>query len=172
MDVLINPPLYIGQVLGFCLLGVHARGIVKVNNPYFMKKMGKTKDTESNWGKPWAWLIIGFFLLIPFLLFDKEIAENPVIYFAVLGGLIVIAMIPGFLGEDIPEGLSKVKRAVRQKKINKGGNYLIAYNEVKENNIQSEELWAEAFALSDGDKDRQQAIYVKLRAKQLKEGRV
>jgi|SaaInlV_200m_DNA_5_1039737.scaffolds.fasta_scaffold04278_1 hypothetical protein len=129
--------------------------------------MGKEKDTESNWGKPWVWLLIGFYLLLPFLWFDKEIEENPVIYFVVLGGLLIIAMIPGFLGEDIPEGLSRVKKAVKKKKIEKGDNYLIAYNEVKNNNIQSEELWAEAFALSDGDKEKQKATYVKLRVRQL-----
>lgn len=129
--------------------------------------MKEIKNTESDWGKPWAWLLIGFFLLLPFLWFDKEIAENPAIYFAVLGGLIVIAMLPSFIQEDISEGVSKVKKVVKQKKTEKGDNYLTAYNEVKNNDIQSEELWAEAFAMSEGDKEKQKAIYVQLRTKQL-----
>ena len=46
-------------------------------------------------------------------------------------------------------------------------NYLQAYKEIEEDNIQSPELWAKAFALSDGDEDRQQSIYVELRTRQL-----
>lgn len=46
-------------------------------------------------------------------------------------------------------------------------NYLQAYKEIEDDDIQSPELWAKAFALSDGDKDRQQSIYVELRARHL-----
>jgi hypothetical protein len=46
-------------------------------------------------------------------------------------------------------------------------NYLEAYKEIESNNIQSSELWAKAFALSEGDEAKQQSIYVELRARQL-----
>ena len=46
-------------------------------------------------------------------------------------------------------------------------NYLQAYKEIENNNIQRPELWAKAFALSNGDEDKQQSIYVELRARQL-----
>jgi hypothetical protein len=46
-------------------------------------------------------------------------------------------------------------------------NYLEAYKEIEDDDIQSPELWAKAFALSDGNEDRQQSVYVELRARQL-----
>jgi len=46
-------------------------------------------------------------------------------------------------------------------------NYLEAYKEIENNDIQSPELWAKAFALSSGSEDKQQSIYVELRARQL-----
>jgi len=46
-------------------------------------------------------------------------------------------------------------------------NYLQAYKEIEDDDIQSPELWAKAFALSDGDEGKQQSIYVELRARQL-----
>lgn len=46
-------------------------------------------------------------------------------------------------------------------------NYLVAYNEVENEKIKSPELWAKAFALSDGDIAKQKSIYVELRARQL-----
>ncbi|MDA9766949.1 hypothetical protein N9B76_00890 [Candidatus Thioglobus sp.] len=48
--------------------------------------------------------------------------------------------------------------------------YLKAFSEVEENNIQNKELWANAFAQCDGDKEKQKSIYVKLRARELNRG--
>ena len=48
--------------------------------------------------------------------------------------------------------------------------YLKAFSEVEENNIQNKELWANAFAQCDGDKEKQKSIYVKLRARELNTG--
>jgi hypothetical protein len=48
--------------------------------------------------------------------------------------------------------------------------YLKAFSEVEENNIQNKELWANAFAQCNGDKEMQKSIYVKLRAKELNKG--
>ncbi|MEO1943977.1 MAG: hypothetical protein ABGY11_06725 [Candidatus Thioglobus sp.] len=46
-------------------------------------------------------------------------------------------------------------------------NYLQAYKEIEDDDIQRPELWAKAFALSDGDEAKQESIYVELRARQL-----
>jgi hypothetical protein len=46
-------------------------------------------------------------------------------------------------------------------------NYLQAYKEIEDDDIQHPELWAKAFALSGGDKAKQESIYVELRARQL-----
>ena len=46
-------------------------------------------------------------------------------------------------------------------------NYLQAYKEIEGDDIQRPELWAKAFALSEGDKDKQKSIYVELRTRQL-----
>jgi hypothetical protein len=46
-------------------------------------------------------------------------------------------------------------------------SYLQAFKEVENNDIQSQELWAKAFAKSDGNVEKQKSIYVELRTKQL-----
>lgn len=46
-------------------------------------------------------------------------------------------------------------------------NYLQAYKEIEDGDIQRPELWAKAFALSSGDEAKQESIYVELRARQL-----
>ena len=56
-----------------------------------------------------------------------------------------------------------------EKKINTEKNYLKAYKEVESDKIKSPELWAKAFAASEGNKVKQKSIYVELRTKQLDE---
>lgn len=59
--------------------------------------------------------------------------------------------------------------SVKVAKINTEKNYLKAYKEVESDKIKSPELWAKAFAISEGNKVKQKSIYVELRTKQLDE---
>ena len=61
------------------------------------------------------------------------------------------------------------KSGVKVAKINTEKNYLKAYKEVESDKIKSPELWAKAFAISEGNKVKQKSIYVELRTKQLDE---
>ena len=61
------------------------------------------------------------------------------------------------------------KSGAKAAKINTEKNYLKAYKEVESDKIQSPELWAKAFAVSEGNKVKQKSLYVELRTKQLDE---
>jgi hypothetical protein len=61
------------------------------------------------------------------------------------------------------------KSGAKAAKINTEKNYLIAYKEVESGKIKSPELWAKAFAETEGDEVKQKALYVELRTKQLDE---
>lgn len=91
--------------------------------------------------------------------------------YALLGILIFGVVL---FGSIIPWILSSIHRKYGLYKSGKRAvdlisehNYLQAYREVESDNIQSPELWAKAFALSEGDVDKQGSIYVELRARQL-----
>jgi len=61
------------------------------------------------------------------------------------------------------------KSSAKEAKVNTEKNYLIAYKEVESGKIKSPELWAKAFAETEGDEVKQKALYVELRTKQLDE---
>jgi hypothetical protein len=61
------------------------------------------------------------------------------------------------------------KSSAKKAKVNTEKNYLIAYKEVESGKIKSPELWAKAFAETEGDEVKQKALYVELRTKQLDE---
>lgn len=63
-----------------------------------------------------------------------------------------------------------VKKDTGKMKVFSDKQYLEAYSEVEENNIQNKELWAKAFAQCGGDKEKQKSIYVELRTKELSKG--
>ena len=61
------------------------------------------------------------------------------------------------------------KSSAKKAKVNTEKNYLIAYKEVESGKIKSPELWAKAYAATEGDEVKQKALYVELRTKQLDE---
>jgi hypothetical protein len=61
------------------------------------------------------------------------------------------------------------KSSAKEAKVNTEKNYLIAYKEVESGKLKSPELWAKAFAETEGDEVKQKALYVELRTKQLDE---
>ena len=66
--------------------------------------------------------------------------------------------------------IEAVKKDTGKRKVFSDKQYLEAYSEVEENNIQNKELWAKAFAQCGGDKEKQKSIYVELRTKELSKG--
>ena len=66
--------------------------------------------------------------------------------------------------------IEAVKKDTGKMKVFSDKQYLQAYSEVEENNIQNKELWAKAFAQCGGDKEKQKSIYVELRTKELSKG--
>ena len=66
--------------------------------------------------------------------------------------------------------IEAVKKDTGKMKVFSDKQYLEAYSEVEENNIQNKELWAKAFAQCGGDKEKQKSIYVELRMKELSKG--
>lgn len=66
--------------------------------------------------------------------------------------------------------IEAVKKDTGKMKVFSDKQYLEAYSEVEENNIQNKELWAKAFAQCGGDKEKQKSIYVELRTKELSKG--
>jgi len=88
-------------------------------------------------------------------------------YFILLAPFIILQFIVPYLftrikkfGDDYKTGKKTLEKLSEH-------SYLQAYNEVQSNNIKSRTLWAKAYALSNGDKEKQKSIYVDLRAKQL-----
>ena len=87
-------------------------------------------------------------------------------------GLSVLIFIGIYIGvyilfEIISKIIEAVKKDTSKIKVFSDKQYLEAYSEVEENNIQSKELWAKAFAQCGGDKEKQKSIYVELRTKEL-----
>ena len=72
--------------------------------------------------------------------------------------------------EVISKLIQSVKKDRKNLKVFSDKQYLEAYSEVEENNIQNKELWAKAFAQCGGDKEKQKSIYVELRTKELSKG--
>ena len=65
-----------------------------------------------------------------------------------------------------PKVQSQIQDVQHSKSV-KDKNYLVAFSEVEDNNIQNKELWAKAFAQCDGDTEKQKSIYVELRTQEL-----
>jgi len=88
------------------------------------------------------------------------------------GILICIGIYIGvyILFEIISKIIEAVKKDTGKMKVFSDKQYLEAYSEVEENNIQNKELWAKAFAQCGGDKEKQKSIYVELRTKELSKG--
>jgi len=112
------------------------------------------------------WLTaIGLTIFVIFIAFDEPqstwiaILMSPAIYFGVIILFQVISMI-----------IEAVKKDTGKMKVFSDKQYLEAYSEVEENNIQNKELWAKAFAQCGGDKEKQKSIYVELRTKELSKG--
>jgi hypothetical protein len=74
--------------------------------------------------------------------------------------VLVTYSLAGFLSKAI-----RTKLKTNAKLAN--ASYLQAFNEVENNDIQSQELWAKAFAKSEGNTEKQKSIYVELRTKQI-----
>ena len=72
--------------------------------------------------------------------------------------------------EVISKLIQSVKKDRKNLKVFSDKQYLEAYSEVEENNIQNKELWAKAFAQCGGDKEKQKSIYVELRTQELSKG--
>ena len=85
------------------------------------------------------------------------------------GILICIGIYIGvyILFEIISKIIEAVKKDTGKMKVFSDKQYLEAYSEVEENNIQNKELWAKAFAQCGGDKEKQKSIYVELRTQEL-----
>jgi len=88
---------------------------------------------------------------------------------AVFWGLILFAAVY-IVFEIIFKLIQAVKKDTGKMKVFNDKQYLEAYSEVEENNIQNKELWAKAFAQCGGDKEKQKSIYVELRTKELSKG--
>jgi hypothetical protein len=89
--------------------------------------------------------------------------------------LAIIMIIVAYIGvyilfEIISKIIESVKKDTSKMKVFSDKQYLEAYSEVEENNIQNKELWAKAFAQCGGDKEKQKSIYVELRTKELSKG--
>jgi uncharacterized membrane protein len=80
---------------------------------------------------------------------------------------IVLFIVVYILFEVISKIIQAVKKDTGKMKVFSDKQYLEAYSEVEENNIQNKELWAKAFAQCGGDKEKQKSIYVELRTKEL-----
>lgn len=65
---------------------------------------------------------------------------------------------------------NEIEIDLKNQQLLKENKYQMAFQEVEENRIQNQELWAEAFAKCDGDREKQKSIYVKLRTKELNRG--
>jgi hypothetical protein len=90
-------------------------------------------------------------------------------------GLLVLFLIGLYIGvyvlfEIVSKIIQAVKKDTGKMKVFSDKQYLEAYSEVEENNIQNKELWAKAFAQCGGDKEKQKSIYVELRTKELSKG--
>jgi amino acid permease len=90
-------------------------------------------------------------------------------------GIVSIIGIAIYLGvyvffEVVSKIIEAVKKDTGKMKVFSDKQYLEAYSEVEENNIQNKELWAKAFAQCGGDKEKQKSIYVELRTKELSKG--
>ena len=91
------------------------------------------------------------------------------ILFALLLPFIGLNYVLPWLTRTLSSAGKSYKSGVKVAKINTEKNYLKAYKEVESDKIKSPELWAKAFAISEGNKVKQKSIYVELRTKQLDE---
>jgi len=112
------------------------------------------------------WLtVIGLIIFVILIAYEEPqsiwiaMLMSPAIYFGVIVLFQVISMI-----------IEAVKKDTGKMKVFSDKQYLEAYSEVEENNIQNKELWAKAFAQCGGDKEKQKSIYVELRTKELSKG--
>ncbi|AXE62026.1 hypothetical protein [Candidatus Thioglobus sp. NP1] len=115
-----------------------------------------------------ALLINGYFLY--FYFFDNINLEGFVFYLVAFLFLIfpwiAIHLFFKFIEFLKPKVQSQIQDVQHSKSV-KDKNYLVAFSEVEENNVQNKELWAKAFAQCEGDREKQKSIYVELRTKEL-----
>ena len=78
---------------------------------------------------------------------------------AVIWGLILYAAVY-IVFEVIFKLIQAVKKDTGKMKVFSDKQYLEAYSEVEENNIQNKELWAKAFAQCGGDKEKTK-VYIR-----------
>jgi hypothetical protein len=97
-------------------------------------------------------------------------AEEPdVIGALTFGGVLAYAGVYIFFAV-VSKIIEAVKKDTGKMKVLSDKQYLEAYSEVEENNIQNKELWAKAFAQCGGDIEKQKSTYVELRTKELSKG--
>ncbi len=91
-------------------------------------------------------------------------------FLAVLGFLIVMTLswLYYFVVFVVFQSISG-KTLLNDSDVKTDSSYYYAYKEIESNKHKKGTLWAKAFALSDGDPEKQKAIYVKLRAKEIDE---
>ena len=75
-------------------------------------------------------------------------------------GVFILYFLTGFFANIAREKVSTHNKIAN-------ASYLQAFKELKNNDIQSQELWAKVFAKSEGSAEKQKSIYVELRTKQL-----
>ena len=75
-------------------------------------------------------------------------------------GAFILYFLAGFFANVAREKISTHNKIAN-------ASYLQAFKELENNDIQSQELWAKAFAKSEGSVEKQKSIYVELRTKQL-----
>lgn len=80
----------------------------------------------------------------------------------------IVFVLFGFISEKTRQSVQGVEKPLGGD-VAKDSSYYYAYKEVESGKHKSASLWAKAFALSDGDLEKQKAIYVKLRAKEIDE---
>lgn len=96
---------------------------------------------------------------------DERIAKT--ILFVLVFGFALLRWIIPWILSTIGAKYLQYKSGKRAVDLISEDNYLQAYKEIESGEIQSPELWAKAFALSEGSEDKQKSIYVELRTRQL-----
>jgi|APSaa5957512535_1039671.scaffolds.fasta_scaffold44983_2 hypothetical protein len=80
----------------------------------------------------------------------------------------VVFVVFGFISDKTKQSVQMVNNSSGDD-ISKDSSYYYAYKEIEGDKPKKGSLWAKAFALSGGDPEKQKAIYVKLRAKEIDE---
>ena len=109
--------------------------------------------------------LVGIFIFLGTAIQEGNFSSKYVGQAFMIGALLYIGVY--ILFAVIYKIIQAVKKDTGKMKVFSDKQYLEAYSEVEENNIQNKELWAKAFAQCGGDKEKQKSIYVELRTKEL-----